>query len=83
MHSPHRSDAELLAAHVAGDSEAFGELVDRHASGLWGVALRTLCDPDDAADAVQDALIAAFRRASSFRGDSSVRTWLHRILVNA
>ena len=82
MQSPRRSDAELLAAHVAGDTQAFGELVNRHAGGLWGVALRTLCNPDDAADAVQDALISAFRRASSFRGEASVRTWLHRIVVN-
>ena len=76
-------DAELLHRHVAGDSEAFGELVRRHRDRLWAVALRTLGNPDDAADAVQDALINAFRRASSFRGDSAVTTWLHRIVVNA
>jgi RNA polymerase sigma-70 factor, ECF subfamily len=76
-------DAELLHRHVAGDSEAFGELVRRHRDRLWAVALRTLGNPDDAADAVQDALLNAFRRASSFRGDSAVTTWLHRIVVNA
>lgn len=76
-------DAELLHRHVAGDSEAFGELVRRHRDRLWAVALRTLGNPDDAADAVQDALINAIRRASSFRGDSAVTTWLHRIVVNA
>jgi len=47
------------------------------------VAIRTLADPEEAADAVQDAMISAFRRASSFRGDSAVTTWLHRIVVNA
>jgi RNA polymerase sigma-70 factor (ECF subfamily) len=47
------------------------------------VALRTLGDPEEAADALQDAMISAFRRASSFRGDSAVTTWLHRIVVNA
>jgi RNA polymerase sigma-70 factor, ECF subfamily len=47
------------------------------------VALRTLHDPDDAADALQDAMISAFRRAADFRGDSAVTTWLHRIVVNA
>jgi RNA polymerase sigma-70 factor (ECF subfamily) len=47
------------------------------------VAIRTLGDPEEAADALQDAMIAAFRRASSFRGDSAVTTWLHRIVVNA
>jgi RNA polymerase sigma-70 factor (ECF subfamily) len=47
------------------------------------VALRTLGDPDDAADALQEAMISAFRRAASFRGEAAVTTWLHRIVVNA
>jgi RNA polymerase sigma-70 factor, ECF subfamily len=47
------------------------------------VAIRTLADPEEAADALQDAMISAFRRAGSFRGDSAVTTWLHRIVVNA
>jgi RNA polymerase sigma-70 factor (ECF subfamily) len=45
--------------------------------------VRTLADPEEAADALQDAMISAFRRAGSFRGDSAVTTWLHRIVVNA
>lgn len=77
------SDAELLARHVAGDPDAFTELVRRHRDRLWAVALRTTGDPDDAADALQDALISAFRRADQFRGESAVTTWLHRIVVNA
>jgi RNA polymerase sigma-70 factor (ECF subfamily) len=40
-------------------------------------------DADEAADALQDAMISAFRRAADFRGDSAVTTWLHRIVVNA
>lgn len=47
------------------------------------MAVRTLGDAEEAADALQDAMIAAFRRAGSFRGDSAVTTWLHRIVVNA
>lgn len=78
-----RTDAELLTAHVAGDPLAFTELVQRHRDRLWAVALRTTGDPEDAADALQDALISAFRRADSFRGESAVTTWLHRIVVNA
>jgi len=77
------SDQELLRRHVAGDAEAFGELFRRHQDRLWAVALRTMCDPDEAADALQDAMISAFRRAADFRGDSAVTTWLHRIVVNA
>ena len=76
-------DAELLRRHVTGDAEAFGQLFVRHRDRLWAVALRTLGDPDEAADALQDAMISAFRRAADFRGDSAVTTWLHRIVVNA
>ncbi|AEV89245.1 RNA polymerase sigma factor SigM [Actinoplanes sp. SE50] len=77
------SDAELVRAHVAGDREAFAELVRRHRDRLWAVALRTTGDREEAADAVQDALLSAHRAAAGFRGDSAVTTWLHRIVVNA
>jgi RNA polymerase sigma-70 factor (ECF subfamily) len=77
------TDKELLARHVAGDAFAFSELVHRHQQRLWAVALRTLADPDEAADALQDALLAAFRRAATYRGEAAVTTWLHRIVVNA
>lgn len=76
-------DRALMAAHVAGDPDAFGELFRRHRDRLWSVAMRTLGDPEEAADAVQDGLISAYRNAASFRGDSAVTTWLHRIIVNA
>lgn len=77
------SDSDLLAQHVAGDPDAFGELVRRHRDRLWAVAVRTLGDREEAADAVQDALVNAFRAAHTFRGQSAVTTWLHRITVNA
>lgn len=77
------TDRDLLQAHIDGDSDAFGLLISRHRDRLWAVALRTTGDPEEAADALQDALISAFRRADQFRGDSAVTTWLHRIVVNA
>ncbi|WP_373303918.1 RNA polymerase sigma factor SigM [Streptomyces cinerochromogenes] len=77
------TDADLLARHVKGDPEAFGEIVRRHRDRLWAVALRTLGDREEAADAVQDALVSAYRAAHTFRGQSAVTTWLHRITVNA
>jgi RNA polymerase sigma-70 factor, ECF subfamily len=80
---PARSDRDLLAAHVAGDRDAFGELFARHRDRLWAVALRTMGNPDDAADGLQDGMIAAYRRAGSFRGEAQVTTWLHRVVVNA
>ncbi|MFI9156415.1 RNA polymerase sigma factor SigM [Kitasatospora aureofaciens] len=76
-------DAALLARHVAGDPQAFGKLVNRHRDRLWAVALRTLGDREEAADALQDALVSAFRAAPGFQGRSAVTTWLHRIVVNA
>lgn len=78
-----RNDRDLLAAHCAGDPDAFGELFRRHKDRMWAVAVRTCRDPEMAADAVQDGFISAFRRADSFRGDAQVTTWLHRIIVNA
>jgi RNA polymerase sigma-70 factor (ECF subfamily) len=78
-----RDDSALLSAHVAGDEDAFGELVRRHRDRMWAVALRTTGDPEDAADALQDAFISAFRNAASFRGEAAVTTWLHRVVVNA
>jgi RNA polymerase sigma-70 factor (ECF subfamily) len=78
-----RDDRALLRAHVDGDPAAFGVLFARHRDRLWAVALRTCGDPEEAADALQEAMIAAFRRAGSFRGDAQVTTWLHRVVVNA
>jgi RNA polymerase sigma-70 factor (ECF subfamily) len=76
-------DRALLAAHVAGDAQAFTTLVQRHQVRLWAVALRTLGDREEAADALQDALLSAYRSAGSYRGDARVTTWLHRVVVNA
>jgi RNA polymerase sigma-70 factor, ECF subfamily len=78
-----RTDAALLAAHVEGDTDAFGVLFTRHRDRLWAVALRTMGNPHDAADGLQDGLVAAYRRADTFRGDAAVTTWLHRVVVNA
>jgi RNA polymerase sigma-70 factor, ECF subfamily len=77
------ADAELLERHGVGDTDAFGEVVRRHRDRLWAVALRTLGDREEAADALQDALLSAYRSAANFRGDAAVTTWLHRIVVNS
>ena len=86
MTEPGDGDAEdraLLAAHVAGEPHAFDDLLRRHRQRMWAVAVRTLGDPEEAQDAVQDASVSAYRAAGSFRGDARVTTWLHRIVVNA
>ena len=78
-----RSDAELLVAHVAGDRYAFEELFYRHHRQLYRLAQITSCNPDDAADALQEAMLRAHRNAPKFRHDASVSSWLYRIVVNA
>lgn len=77
------SDAALLDAHLAGDADAFGELVRRHRDVLWAVALRTTGNPADAEDALQEAMMSALRAVERFERRSAVRTWLYRIVVNA
>jgi RNA polymerase sigma-70 factor (ECF subfamily) len=82
-HDGGREDHELLRDHLRGDSTAFEHLIRRHQDRMWAVAVRTLGDRDQAKDAVQDALVKAYRGAAAFRGDAAVGTWLHRITVNA
>jgi RNA polymerase sigma-70 factor (ECF subfamily) len=80
---PERSDRELLAAHVAGDRYAFEELFYRHHRQLYRLAQITSRSAEDAADALQDAMLSAHRTAASFRHDAAVSSWLYRIVVNA
>lgn len=77
------TDQDLLRSHLNGCPDAFGALVRRHRDRLWAVALRTTGNPEDAADALQDAYLSAFRCAASYRGEAQVTTWLHRVVVNA
>jgi RNA polymerase sigma-70 factor (ECF subfamily) len=77
------SDEELVRRCRAGDTSAFGDLVERHQSRVYHLCLRIVGDPDEARDAAQDALIAGWRKLDQFRGDSAFTTWLHRVTVNA
>ncbi len=83
MGHPDRSDAELLAAHVAGDRYAFGELYGRHHRRLRRLARLTIGCPEEAEDALQEAMLSAHRAAGSFRYNAAVGSWLHRIVINA
>lgn len=78
-----RNDVELLAAHVAGDRYAFAELFHRHHRKLYRLAQLTSHGSEEAADALQDAMLSAHRSAASFRHDAAVSSWLYRIVVNA
>ena len=77
------SDAELLERAATGNGEAFGILMRRHEDRMFALALRMLGERADALDATQDAFISAFKRASSYRGDAAVGTWLYRIGINS
>ena len=77
-----QSDEQLLAAHVAGDPYAFETLFHRHRPYLYRLARGSSSSPDDALDALQDAMLSAHHNARRFRSDSSVSSWLHRIVVN-
>jgi RNA polymerase sigma-70 factor, ECF subfamily len=81
---PSPTDAELLATHLAdpGDPRAFDQLLRRHRLGLWTLAVAILREPDDASDAVQTALLRAFRLAHTYRGESDVLAWLRAIVRN-
>lgn len=75
-------DESTLIHHAQrGDLEAFNTLILLHQDALFSIALRTLGDEDRAADAVQEALIAAFRSLHTFHG-GSFRAWLARTVVN-
>jgi len=78
-------DAEtaLLARILAGDSTAFAELMRRYNRRLYRVARSVLRDDTEAEDALQDAYLQAYRALPGFRSESSLGTWLTRIVVNA
>ena len=77
------SDEDLLRRFIDGSEAAFTDLVRRHEDRIFALALRMVGDRALALDATQDAFLAAFRRAQSFRGDSAFGTWLYRIAINA
>ena len=74
---------DLLARLRAGDDDAFAVLVRSHSGRLLAAARRLLRNDEDAADAVQEAFLSAFRSIDRFSGAARLSTWLHRIVINA
>jgi RNA polymerase sigma-70 factor, ECF subfamily len=70
------TDDELVRLAQAGDAGAFDQLVDRHQAAVFRAALAALRVPEDAEEAAQDALVRAWRKLGTFRGDAAFRTWL-------
>src|SRR6266481_1409565 len=75
-------DQALVVRVRSGNREGLEELVQRHHSWIYNIAIRMLAHPQDAEDATQEILIKMLTRLSSFEGRSSFRTWLYRIVVN-
>jgi RNA polymerase sigma-70 factor, ECF subfamily len=80
---PATDDVALVVAMQRGDEVAFATVLRSHGRQLLATARRMLGNDDDANDALQDAMISAFRAIHGFAGKSKLSTWLHRILVNA
>ena len=76
------TDAKLITFFKKGDESAFSQIVMRYQQRLLKVASAVLGDEDEAMDMVQEAFIKAYFNLKSFRGDSSLYTWLYRILYN-
>jgi RNA polymerase sigma-70 factor (ECF subfamily) len=76
-------DELLVRRAQRGERFAFEKLVERHEQRLYTLAARVLGSRDEAADAVQDALVRAWLALPKFRGDARFSTWLYRITVNA
>ena len=80
--SPDHEDQSLVLRSRSGDHQALEDLVQRHQTWIYNIAVRMLHHPQDAEDVAQEILIKILTRLSSFEGRSSFRTWLYRIVVN-
>ena len=75
-------DAELVRRFNGGDDSAFGEIMSRHKNRIFAAAMALLRNRADAEEITQDTFVRAHRGLATFRGESSLATWLHRIAVN-
>jgi RNA polymerase sigma-70 factor (ECF subfamily) len=75
-------DQRLISGLQAGDEIAYEQLIERFQTPVYSLAWRLLSDPSDASDVVQEVFLKIFRNVGSFRGDSTLRTWVYRIAVN-
>ncbi|HTV00529.1 MAG TPA: RNA polymerase sigma factor [Luteitalea sp.] len=79
----HAADVRLAARCRTGDLAAFEELYRAQSQRLYAVAYRMLGHAEDAEDMLQEIFLLAFRKLPTYKGDSSLGTWLYRLGVNA
>jgi len=72
----------LVTGLCQGDGDAYEILIQRYQQPVYNLVCRLLNDPSDAADIVQEVFLKVFRNIRSFRGGSSLKTWIYRIAVN-
>ena len=77
-----KDDAKLIDASLAGDTAAFGQLVQKYQDRLYHTMTHVVGSLEDAEDIVQDALVQAFVKLDTFQGASAFFTWLYRIAFN-
>jgi RNA polymerase sigma factor (sigma-70 family) len=89
MHNPFAAtgtsdagDIELVARATKGNRSALEELVLRHQAWVYNIAIRMVFSPPDAEDVTQEVLVKVITKLGTFRGESSFRTWLYRIVAN-
>jgi RNA polymerase sigma-70 factor (ECF subfamily) len=75
-------DSLLLRGLRTGEESAYETLIQRFEQPIFNIVSRLLDDPADAADVVQEVFLKVFRNVVSFRGESSIKTWIYRIAVN-
>lgn len=77
-----QSDELLLRRAQKGDAEAFEELMAAQESRMYAIALRMMGNREDAQDCAQEAMVRIYRAMGSFKGQSSLATWIYRITMN-
>lgn len=83
IYSMEISDDQIIERTLAGETDAFGLLVQRWERPIYGLSLRMLGRDEDARDVCQETFLAAFRNLSKFRGDAKFSSWIYRIALNA
>jgi RNA polymerase sigma-70 factor (ECF subfamily) len=82
MTSRAAADRDLIERYLAGDADAFDELMRAHENRVFGICIRMLQDRDAALDATQDVFLTVFRKADRYKAQAAFSTWLYRVAVN-